>query len=312
MDCATAYEDQSTREAMISEFSYVHSCDLNYNVQLRIGSLEGNVSLIKKSHIVTGGNFFITVSVYCNNRQVGVPVSTSYKPPPSHVRTTLHSWDEWISLPIKINELSLDTFIHTCLWDVSETLEPRFVAHSSISLFSKRGVFRSGTIPLKMEMATKPDDYLRPLPPSVFTKQTGADRLQKLTKEYGERFIEHVDWLDRLTFPRIEQIKKEASELHYLCEVEQRCLYLIVEMMQVVCGDRIYSVVYYENEEESRTRNVHASFDPEIGLENLCEIKHHIMTRTARAGVIERELKPNASARDFLEKIIQSYMLLKC
>ncbi|VDM09944.1 unnamed protein product [Wuchereria bancrofti] len=283
---------------MDNEFLYVHSCDLEGNVQLRIGSLEGSTSLLDKSYRVVGGNFFITASVYCNKRRVGVPVSTSYKSPPSHVRTTLHSWDEWILLPIKISELSLDSFIHACLWDVSDSLDARFIAHSSVSLFSKRGVLRTGTIALKMEVATKPDDYLRPPLPSKFTKQTGVDRLQKRTKEYGERLIEHVDWLDRLTFPRIEQIKKER-------EVEQRCLYLIVEMARVVFGDSTVSVVYYEDEEELKTRSVYPLVDPEMDLENVCELKHHMMTRSSRAGALERELKPNASARHYLERIIQ-------
>ncbi|KAM3722127.1 Phosphatidylinositol 3-kinase catalytic subunit type [Dirofilaria immitis] len=282
---------------MDNEFLFVHSCDIEENIRIRIGSLEGSAALLDKSCRVIGGNYFITSAVYCNKRRMGIPVSTSYKPPPSHIRTTLHSWDEWIILPIKICELSLDSFIHACLWDVSDSLEPRFIAHSSVSLFSKRGVLRSGTVALKMEVATKPDDYLRPPLPSKFTKQTGVDRLQKRTKEYGERLIEHVDWLDRLTFPRIEQIKKER-------EVEQRCLYLIVEMVRVVCGDCTYSVVYYD--EEEKTRRVYPLVDPEIDLENVCELKHHMMTLSSRAGLIERELKPNASARVYLERIIQS------
>lgn len=49
--------------------------------------------------------------------------------------------------------------------------------------------------------------------------QTGVDRLQKLTKEYGERLIEHVDWLDRLTFPRIEQFKKEVFSVFDFVEI---------------------------------------------------------------------------------------------
>lgn len=48
---------------MDNEFLYVHSCDLNESVQLRIGSLEGSVSLLDKSYRVMGGNFFITASV---------------------------------------------------------------------------------------------------------------------------------------------------------------------------------------------------------------------------------------------------------
>ncbi|VDK70545.1 unnamed protein product [Litomosoides sigmodontis] len=284
---------------MDSEFSYVHSCDLDVNVQLRVGSLEGSISLLDKSYHVLAGNFFITAAIYCHKRQVGMPIWTSYKSPPSNVRTTLYSWDEWIVLPVRISELSLDSFIHTCLWDVTDGLEARFIAHSSVSLFSKRGVFRSGTIALKMEVATKPDDYLNPpLPSKVFAKQTGVDRLQKRTKEYGERLIEHVDWLDRLTFPRIEQIKKER-------EVEQRCLYLIVEMARFICGDSTFSVVYYDNEEKFKRRSIYPLIDPEMDFENVCEVKHHMMTRSSRAGIIERELKPNASARQYLERIVR-------
>ncbi|VDN23772.1 unnamed protein product [Gongylonema pulchrum] len=289
---------------MDSEFLYVHSCDLDQNLQIRIGSLEGSVSLLDKSYRVVGGNFFVTITVYCNKRQVGTPVSTSYKPPPSSARA-LHSWDEWLSLPIKINELSLDSFLHACLWDVSESLEPRFVAHSSISLFSKRGMLRSGSISLKMEMASSGDDHLVPPPPAQFTKQTGIDRLHKLMKEYGENLIEHVDWLDRITYPRIKQLEKEY-------ELEQRCPYLNVEMIRVVAAGITYSVVYYESEEdEAKSQNGGAGpcTDPELGLENLCETKHSMMTRNKRAGIFERELKPNAAARDALERIIQADFL---
>lgn len=48
---------------MDSEFLFVHSCDLDRNVQLRIASLEGSASLLEKSYRVTGCNFFVTVSV---------------------------------------------------------------------------------------------------------------------------------------------------------------------------------------------------------------------------------------------------------
>lgn len=45
--------------------------------------------------------------------------------------------------------------------------------------------------------------------------------------------------------------------------------------------------------------------DPELGMDNLCEIKHHMLTRNARADDIDRRLKPNSGARDALETIIR-------
>lgn len=87
-------------------------------------------------------------------------------------------------------------------------------------------------------------------------------------------------------------------------------MYLIVEMVRVIYGDLTVFVVYYENEENVKTPSVYPVVDPELDFENICEVKHHMMTRSSRAGPIERELKPNASARNILENIIQVLYLL--
>ena len=52
-------------------------------------------------------------------------------------------------------------------------------------------------------------------------------------------------------------------------------------------------------------RHFRLSDDPELGQENLCEMKHHMMTRNDRAGDIDRRLQPNSFVRDMLEAIIR-------
>ena len=47
--------------------------------------------------------------------------------------------------------------------------------------------------------------------------------------------------------------------------------------------------------------------DPELDMENLSEIKHHMMTRNARAMDIDRRLQPNPTIRDTLEAIIKVF-----
>ena len=49
----------------------------------------------------------------------------------------------------------------------------------------------------------------------------------------------------------------------------------------------------------------HRGVDPELGLDNLCEMKHHMMTRNARSNDIDRRLQPNPASRDMLEAIIR-------
>lgn len=90
-------------------------------------------------------------------------------------------------------------------------------------------------------------------------------------------------------------------------EVDERCVYLMLEMARVVYGGECYSVVYYESDEEPKMSASCAvnGAEPELGMENLCETKHHMMTRNARADIIDRDLKPNAVARDALQNIIQ-------
>lgn len=82
-------------------------------------------------------------------------------------------------------------------------------------------------------------------------------------------------------------------------------MYLIVEMARFVCGDSTFSVVYFDDEERFKRRSIYPLIDPEMDFENVCELKHHMMTRSSRAGIIERELKPNASARRYLERIVR-------
>ena len=51
--------------------------------------------------------------------------------------------------------------------------------------------------------------------------------------------------------------------------------------------------------------NTYRNTDPELDMDNLCEMKHHMMTRNARAMDIDRRLQPNPVIRDVLEQIVK-------
>uniref|UniRef100_A0A1I7XRN7 Phosphatidylinositol 3-kinase catalytic subunit type 3 n=1 Tax=Heterorhabditis bacteriophora TaxID=37862 RepID=A0A1I7XRN7_HETBA len=84
-------------------------------------------------------------------------------------------------------------------------------------------------------------------------------------------------------------------------------------MASIRYGRENYDVVYYEDPTPdlriigsmggASRLSVHT--DPELGLENLCESKHSVMTRNTRAGGVDRQLKPNKQTKDRIEAIIK-------
>ena len=109
-------------------------------------------------------------------------------------------------------------------------------------------------------------------------------------------------------------------------KTEDRSLFLTVEFPTVQHSDdlAVYSVIFFaedaplNNGEQSQQSDEEFDsdpliprvrderrIDPELDLENVCEIKHHMMTRNARAMDIDRRLQPNPTIRDTLEMIIK-------
>ncbi|VDD87750.1 unnamed protein product [Enterobius vermicularis] len=273
---------------MESVYRYVYSCEIDADLKIRVCSLTGTLPRnYSVSPAVIGNNFYVTLSVYCNKRIVGFPVSTSYKPQeakPPNSKDILHHWGEWITLPIKYSELSRDARIHVELWDVSENMEPRFVGDSTVILFSKRGlyVFIFNSLLNNLKSCFN------------FFKISEVDRLAKHTKEYNEGLIENVEWLDGFTFSCVEKIKKRKEQ-------DTHDLYLLLEMPFAKYDNHKYAIVYFERDDATDfvagTSNNSLLTDPEIGFENLCENKHLMMTRNARTGKIDQNLKPNAFIR---------------
>lgn len=333
-----------------SHFHYVYSCELDVNVQIKIGSLEGRfekptsdalladpslsqcVTLLHGSQSMPTKDIFVTCSVsrqqyvyvsflfqvYSSGRMIGSPVSTSYKCPRRR-----WNWNEWLTMPVKFAELSLDAQLAISIYDIHDSIQPHCIGGTTISLFSKRGVFRSGIVDLKVWPFHEADGRVPTSTPGKLSAKKDSSstngvvddqqqwsemrRLSKLAKEHRVGLIERVDWLDRLTFRQIETVNKCDKQ-------EQRSLFIMIEFARVQSHSttqRDYAIVYYETNGDQllqhKTKPTLVTCpDAEIGLDNLVEAKHHLLTRSARSGAIDRELKPNASARDALERAVQA------
>lgn len=129
-------------------------------------------------------------------------------------------------------------------------------------------------------------------------------RLAKLTKAHRQGHMVKVDWLDRLTFREIEMINESEKR-------SSNFMYLMVEFPRVKSNDKEYSIVYYEKDGDDASPvltscDIVKVPDPQMGMENLVESKHHKLARSLRSGPSDHDLKPNAATRDQLN-IIVSY-----
>uniref|UniRef100_A0A5F9DSG5 Phosphatidylinositol 3-kinase catalytic subunit type 3 n=1 Tax=Oryctolagus cuniculus TaxID=9986 RepID=A0A5F9DSG5_RABIT len=273
------------------KFHYIYSCDLDINVQLKIGSLEGKREqksykavledpMLKFSGLYqdTCSDLYVTCQVFAEGKPLALPVRTSYK-----AFSTRWNWNEWLRLPVKYPDLPRNAQVALTIWDVYGPGKAVPVGGTTVSLFGKYGMFRQGMHDLKVWPNVEADGSEPTKTPGRTSSTLSEDqmsRLAKLTKAHRQGHMVKVDWLDRLTFREIEMINESEKR-------SSNFMYLMVEFRCVKCDDKEYGIVYYEKE-------------------NLVESKHHKLARSLRSGPSDHDLKPNAATRDQLN-IIVSY-----
>ncbi|XP_006889295.1 PREDICTED: phosphatidylinositol 3-kinase catalytic subunit type 3-like [Elephantulus edwardii] len=297
------------------KFHYVYSCDLDINVQLKIGSLEGKREqknyravledpMLKFSGLYqdTCSDLYVTCQVFTEGKPLALPVRTSYK-----AFSTRWNWNEWLKLPVKYPDLPRNAQVALTIWDVYGPGKAVPVGGTTVSLFGKYGMFRQGMHDLKVWPNVEADGSEPTKTPGRTSSTLSEDqmsRLAKLTKAHRQGHMVKVDWLDRLTFREIEMINESEKR-------SSNFMYLMVEFQCVKCEDKEYGIVYYEKDGDESSP-ILTSFelvkvpDPQMSMENLVESKHHKLARSLRSGPSDHDLKPNAATRDQLN-IIVSY-----
>ncbi|KAF4024969.1 hypothetical protein G4228_016887 [Cervus hanglu yarkandensis] len=297
------------------KFHYVYSCDLDINVQLKIGSLEGKREqksykavledpMLKFSGLYqeTCSDLYVTCQVFAEGKPLALPVRTSYK-----AFSTRWNWNEWLKLPVKYPDLPRNAQVALTVWDVYGPGKAVPVGGTTVSLFGKYGMFRQGMHDLKVWPNVEADGSEPTKTPGRTSSTLSEDqmsRLAKLTKAHRQGHMVKVDWLDRLTFREIEMINESEKR-------SSNFMYLMVEFRCVKCDDKEYGIVYYEKDGDESSP-ILTSFeivkvpDPQMSMENLVESKHHKLARSLRSGPSDHDLKPNAATRDQLN-IIVSY-----
>lgn len=293
-------------------FNYVHNSDLKSCFSIKIGSLEGvrpkptYKELLKEPVLYYSGrnqdcsDLFVECQIFADGRHITLPIVTSYKP-----FTTRWNWNEWLEFPIRFCDLPRDAILLITIYDYESPRKRVVVGGTSISLFGKDGVFPRGLHDLRVWMGMKADPFQTPgKGPNAKGGNDQMYRLNKLVKKHESGQIPRIDWLDRLVFREIEVINdKEKRSSNFM--------YLMIEFPRVENKGVFYHIIWWENTIEPDNYYINkfhkdmALYDPEIGLENLHESKHHHLARSLQSGVMDRDLKPNSTNRDILLNITQ-------
>ncbi|KAM9400726.1 LOW QUALITY PROTEIN: phosphatidylinositol 3-kinase catalytic subunit type 3 [Salvelinus alpinus] len=295
-------------------FNYVYSCDLDINVQLKIGSLEGKreqksyKALLQDPMLRFSGlyqescsDLYVTCRVFAEGKPLALPVRTSYK-----AFSTRWNWNEWLRLPVKYPDLPQSAQVALTVWDVYGPGRATPVGGTTVTLFGKYGMFRQGMHDLKVWPGVEGDGGEPTSTPGRTSSSLAEDqmgRLAKLTKAHRQGHMVKVDWLDCLTFREIEMINEREKR-------SSNFMYLMVEFPRVKTGEKPeYTIVYYEKDGDDASPVLTSADivkvpDPQMCMENLVESKHHKLARSLRCGPSDHDLKPNAATRDQLNVIV--------
>ncbi|XP_025946460.1 phosphatidylinositol 3-kinase catalytic subunit type 3 isoform X4 [Apteryx rowi] len=263
---------------------YVYSCDLDINVQLKIGSLEGKREqksykalledpMLKFSGLYqeTCSDLYVTCQVFAEGKPLALPVRTSYK-----AFSTRWNWNEWLKLPVKYPDLPRNAQVALTIWDVYGPGKAVPVGGTTVSLFGKYGMFRQGMHDLKVWPNVEADGSEPTKTPGRTSSTVSEDQMSRLAKDGDEsspiltssEIVKIPDPQMSMTVPKYSSRK----DFHY-------------------CGCQ------FSGTGIGSFGNLN---------ENLVESKHHKLARSLRSGPSDHDLKPNAATRDQLN-IIVSY-----
>jgi phosphatidylinositol 3-kinase len=131
----------------------------------------------------------------------------------------------------------------------------------------------------------------------VFTEE--LERFEEMLSKYERGEVPHVSWLDKMTFSRIQDMRRARLE-----ELEEMSGYVEVH---VEFPTYALPIIFSEglepkNVRKSRKKNWESLvwlIDEETAIEtqNPCEIMHYELTRTHGREVVDKDLKPNAEEK---------------
>ncbi|GLU03095.1 hypothetical protein SLE2022_203130 [Rubroshorea leprosula] len=289
-----------------NEFRFFLSCDINLPVTFRVERLEGTFpsatspnSGIDSTREEKNAELYVECALYIDGAPFGLPTRTRLESAgPSYC------WNEMITLSTKYRDLTDHSQLGLTVWDVSRGKDEGLIGGATILLFNNKMQLKTGKQKLRLWLGKEADGSFPTMTPGKVPKHERGEleRLEKLVNKYERGQIQHVDWLDRLTFKAMERIKEHESLRN-----GSSSLYLVIDF----CSFE-HRIVFQESGANFLLPSPIASsnelvivWDPEVGRINPAEHKQLKLARSLTRGIIDRDLKPSSNERKIIQRILK-------
>ncbi|KAK9465410.1 kinase-like domain-containing protein [Lipomyces arxii] len=293
-------------------FTFCLSKDINFPVHVKIDALEGlkppvpfTTSLTDPKVRQVGSNtsptsdLFATVQLFADCKPLTAPVRTTHKNPKSG-----RKWNEWLELPISYAQLPVSSQLAITVWDIAGREIIPF-GGTTVKLFDDKDyTLKRGEHHLRVWLDEEADGMTDSATPSAVEGDKGILSIRNKHSDFDEPMT--LNWHAYLAFRRLEErhrkIASEHSDKHIL----------VVEFPKfdfpVLFSDFSYfpTDLPENSQQDSLLFNEYpivTVYDPDALRENVEEEKHQTLLRTDRS-MLDKDLKPNAQARDKLNEIL--------
>lgn len=242
---------------------------------------------------------FVECKLYIDGILFGLPVKTRLEP-----SGPTYFWNELITLSTKYRDLTSLSQLAFTVWDVSSGEDPEIVGGATIFLFNSKRQLKTGRQKLRLWPKKEADGGVPTTTPGKVPKNERGEieRLERLVNKYERGQIQHVDWLDRLSFSAMEKAKEKECErkanlypslVVELCSFEHRVVF------------QESGANFYIPAPVSLSNELVTVWDPELGRTNPSEHKQLKLARSLTRGIVDRDLKPSSNERKLLQTIIK-------
>ncbi|KAF9048681.1 kinase-like domain-containing protein [Panaeolus papilionaceus] len=310
------------------DFTFAKLSDLKLPVTFRISQLEGLrkprtfTELLENPELRFHGvqsptlsDLYVTCQLIADNKPLTIPFRTSFK-----AFKNSYTWNEWITLPIRYCDIPLSSQITFTVWDIAGPRTAVPVGGSTFRLFGKKWTLRRGKHRLLLWQGLEADGSVETSTPSKLATQDEMGRLEKLVKKYERGDLPRSEWLDKMTFRKMEEIhavssaETEKSENLFLYIDLPRFDFPVIFNEQEASASSSTTTTVVVPPQTPATPAISTTFindsnlwsvvDPDIVHDNPVEDKHRRLVRSHRSSPYDRELKPNAKIRDELGEIL--------